>query len=228
MVNVREKSSEASLLAGPAMIKIHVTSPRGPFAIKGANLAIPQSHISLVNTSTNSVLVKRLVFDALQRSESGITTESHLTAEVAQREFEPNESIKLVISGFVPATAGIYTSILRVMLHDGTQFSTNVVFNVAARPVWGVACMIFGLALVGVINSLDSESGIQGELRRALLARQAAHDFFLHTPPPQSLGTLVENADREFDAAIQTLQKSRSLSFADHRSADAQEHLSNA
>ena len=100
--------------------------------------------------------------------------------------------------------------------------------NVAARLAWGVACMIFGLALVGIINALDSESGIQGELHRALLARQAAHEFLQQTPPPQSRTALVENADREFDAAIATLQKPRALSFADHRSTDAQEHLSNA
>jgi hypothetical protein len=228
MVNDREKSSEVLLLAGPEVIKINVTSPRGPFACKDANLAIQQTRFSLVNTSANSVVINRLVFDPLQRSESGVMTDSHLTTEAAQLELAPGESTSVTISGLVPAKPAIYTSILRVMLHEGAQVSIHVVFNVAACLAWGVACMIFGLALVGIINALDSESGIQGELHRALLARQAAHEFLQNTSPPQSRNALVENADREFDAAIATLQKPHALSFADHRSADAQEHLSNA
>ena len=93
---------------------------------------------------------------------------------------------------------------------------------------WGFACMVLGLLLVGLINVLDSESGIKGELRRALLARQSAHEFLQQTPPPQSRATLVENANREFDAAVAILQKPRELSFVDRRAADAQEHLKTA
>lgn len=222
------KPSEVSLLAGPAVIKINVASPRGPFANKAACLSVPQTRICLVNTSPNSLVITRLTFDPLQQPETGATAESNLTVEAAQLELAPAESALVTISGLVPAVPAVYTSTLRVTLQEGTQLAIRVDFYVAARAVWGFACMIFGLLLVGLINALDSESGIRGELHRALLARQAAHEFLQQMPPPQSRAALVESINREFDAAIAILQKPRELSFIDRRGADAQEHLKTA
>lgn len=222
------ETSDVSLLAGPAVITINVASPRGPIASKAASLSVPQTHICLVNTSTSSVMITRLTIDPLQRSETGATAESNLTVEAAQPELAPGESATVTISGLVPAAPAVYTSTLRVTLLEGSPLSIHVEFNVAARAAWGFACMVFGLSLVGIINALDGESGIQGELHRALLARQALHEFLQQTPPPQSRVALVENVNREFDAAIESLQKPRKLSFVDHRGTDAQEHLKTA
>jgi hypothetical protein len=228
MDNHRANSSEVSLLAGPTIIKITVVSPRGPFSNKYASLSVPKTRISLVNTSANSVVISGLSFDPLQKPDTGVTTNSNLAADPAQLELASGASVIVTISGLVPATPGIYTSILRVMLQEGAQLSMPVEINVTARIAWGFACMVFGLSLIGIINALDIESGIQGELRRALLARQDFHEFLQQIPPPQSRALLVETINHEFDAAIESLQKSRKPSFVDNRGSDAQEHLKTA
>lgn len=177
------KSSEASLLAGPEVVTINVTSPGGPFANKEAKLVVPPTRICLVNTSANSVVISRLTLDPLQQSEMGAKAESYLTIEAAPLNLMPGESALVTIAGFVPAIPAVYTSTLRVTPQEGPQLAIRVEFRVAARAAWGLACMVLGLSLVGLINAFDSESGIKGELHRALLARQSAHEFLQQTPP---------------------------------------------
>jgi hypothetical protein len=222
------KSPEASPLAGPEAVTINLASPLGPFAHKEARFLLPTTRIWLVNTSANSVVTTGVTLDSLQQSETGASAGSHLTVEAAPLNLAPGESAVVTMSGFVPAKPAIYASTLRVAPQEGTPLAIRVEFRVAARVAWGFACMLIGLSLVGLINVFDSESGILGELHRALLARQSAHEFLEQTPPPQSHTALVENINREFDAAIAILQKPRKLSFLDHRSADAEEHLQTA
>jgi len=228
MEGSQAKSSTASPLVGPEAVTIKLASRGGPFANNGARLLVPPTRINLVNTSAKPVLISRLTLDPLQQSEMGARAESNLTVEAIPLNLAPGESALVTISGSVPTRPAVYTSILRVMHQEGPQLAVRVEFRVAAWAAWGFACMVLGLLLVGLINVLDSESGIKGELRRALLARQSAHEFLQQTPPPQSRATLVENANREFDAAVAILQKPRELSFVDRRAADAQEHLKTA
>jgi hypothetical protein len=228
MEGSQAKSSAASPLVGPEVVTIKLASRGGPFANNGARLLVPPTRINLVNTSAKPVLISRLTLDPLQQSEMGARAESNLTVEAIPLNLAPGESALVTISGSVPTRPAVYTSILRVMQQEGPQLAVRVEFRVAAWAAWGFACMVLGLLLVGLINVLDSESGIKGELRRAFLARQSAHEFLQQTPPPQSRTTLVENANREFDAAVAILQKPRELSFVDRRAADAQEHLKTA
>lgn len=137
----------------------------------------------------------------------------------------PGESVEVKISGFIPAAPGVYTSTLRVAPAQGAALAIRVEFRVAARARWGFACMVLGLSLVALINMLDSESGIKGNLRDALVARESVRELRQQTPPPRSLAAQVDSIDREFDAAIDALQRPREISFIDHRSADAQEHM---
>lgn len=218
-------ATQASSLAGPALVTIKVVSPRGPRARSGAVLAIPAMQIRIVNTGAVPVTITRLILDPLQYAETGAAANSDLTAEAAQGDLQPGESTPVIISGRVPAVPALYASTLRVATEEGARLDVRVEFRAAAHAAWGFGFMILGLVLVALINALDSESGVQGDLRHALLARQDAHELLQQSPPPQSRTALVTNLNREFDAAIAILQRPRAPSFVDRRPADAQEHL---
>ena len=224
----KETSEKGSLLAGPALVTIHVASPRGPFALEGVRLPIVETRLSIVNTGKVPVDLTRLTLDLLQQSKTGTSVDSSLTVAAAPQNLAPGESAGVNISGFIPATPGVYTSTLRIAPAQGAPLAIRIEFPVAARAFWGVACMVLGLSLVALINLLDSASGIEGKLHDALLKREAVRDRLQQTPPPRSLAARADNIDREFDAAIASLQKPRAISFMDHRSKDAQGHLETA
>ena len=221
----KESPEHRSPLAGPAVVSVDAASPRGLFAREGANLRIRQTHLSVVNTSNMTVEVARLTLDRLQQAKTGTTVDAGLNVEAAPRSLAPGESAEVKISGFIPAKPGIYTSTLRVAPAQGAPLAVRVEFRVAARAFWGFAFMVLGLSLVALINLLDSESGIKGSLRDALSARESVRELRQQTPPPRSLKAQADSIDREFDAAIDVLQRPREVSFIDHRKADAQEHM---
>ncbi len=168
------------------------------------------------------------MFEPLQWVDSGAAADAQLAANIAQRELQPGESSLLTISGRVPAVPAAYASTLRVATQDGARLPIRIEFRVAAGAAWGFGFMVLGLLAVGLLSLLDGESGIRGKLRHALIERQDAHEFLQRTPPPQSRAAQLTGMNREFDAAIETLQKPRAFSFVDQRGPDAQEHLDNA
>lgn len=228
MEKLDKKPADGSPLSGPSAIRIDVQSPRGPLAKKTARLTVPETIICLLNQGAQPVSIKHVAFDPLQHSETGALADASLAIAVKNSELAAGESTPVTVSGQITAAPGVYVSMLRIPTEDGAPLSIRVEFHVAAIPAWAFACMILGLSLVGFITLLDGESGVQGELHRALDARQTAHEFLQRTPPPQSRSALVEDIHREFDTAISGLQKPRELSFVDHRIADAQEHLQTA
>ena len=219
---------EISPLAGPGVVTIRVASPRGPLARKGASVALPPTQIRIANTGNAALTIAPLLFEPLQWLDSGAAADAQLAANIAQRELQPGESSLLTISGRVPAVPAAYTSTLRVATQDGARLPIRIEFRVAAGAAWGFGCMVFGLLAVGLLSLLDGESGIRGKLRHALIERQAAHEFLQRTPAPQSRTAQVVDLNREFDAAIESLQKPRAFSFVDQRGPDAQEHLDSA
>lgn len=224
----KESPEHRSPLAGPAVVSIDTASPRGPFARKGANLRITPARLCVVNTGNTPVEVAHLTLDQLQQAKTGTAVEASVNVQAAPRQLAPGESAEVKISGFIPAAPGVYTSTLRVTPTQGAPLAIRVELRVAAHALWGLACMILGLSLVALINMLDSESGIKGNLRDAFLAREFVRELRQQTPPPRSLAAQVDSIDREFDAAIDVLQRPREISFNDHRSADAREHMKTA
>ena len=219
---------ESSPLAGPAVVTIKVASPRGPLARKGASVALPPTQIRISNTGNAALTIAPLMFEPLQWLDSGAAADAQLAANIAQRELQPGESSLLTISGRVPAVPAAYTSTLRVATQDGARLPVRIEFRVAAGAAWGFGFMVLGLLAVGLLSLLDGESGVRGKLRHALIERQDAHEFLQRTPPPQSRAAQVAGLNREFDAAIESLQKPRAFSFVDQRGPDAQEHLDSA
>ena len=220
-----ERLSNRALLVGPEIVTIHVASARGPLAGRNAKLATPATQVSLVNAGATTLEVARLAIDPLRRSDTGARAESDLSAEPAPAALAAGESVAVTISGSVPAKPGIYLTTLRAEHKDDPSLAVRVEYRVAARWTWGFACMLVGLFIVALINLLDGESGVKGALRRALLDRQRAHEFFQQVQPAQSRAAQIDEIDREFDAAIAHLRRRRELSFVDRRGADADEHL---
>lgn len=110
----------------------------------------------------------------------------------------------------------------------GASFSTTIEVHIRALGFWGLACILVGLLLVGIINTLNHESGIQGKLHSALLARQEFNEFLQQRPIPLRHTDLVDNINRELDAAIAPLQKPRAPSFIDHRGDESDNHREKA
>ncbi|MEO8738983.1 MAG: hypothetical protein ABI537_04675 [Casimicrobiaceae bacterium] len=222
------KPSEASPLAGPAAVTVAVASPRGPFARKGASIALPTTQIRVANVGGAAVTIASLTLDPLQRIDSGVAADAQLAANIAQREIQPGESALLTISGHLPAQPATYSSTLRVATQDGARLPVRIEFRVAAAARWGFGCMVLGLLTAGLLSLLDGESGIRGQLRHALSERQSAHESLQRSPPPQSLAGQADSLNREYDTAIEILQRRREISFIDRRGSDAQERLDSA
>lgn len=223
-----EAPAQESALAGLPTVTVHSTSARGPLAGPAATIPIPQTRINLINTSADPVSIADLRLDPLQAQTSGNAVPSSLTVHAPTRDLAAGEALLLTISGDLPATPGVYLTTLRVTPLAGPPLAIPVQLRVAARATWGIACTLLGLSLIGLLNTLDGESGVQGDLRRALLPRQHAHEFLEQTPPPQARAIQVTAIDQQWEAAIASLQKPRNLSFVDHRRIDAQEHLNSA
>ena len=218
-------SSNHSPLVGPELVMIGVASTRGPFAGRGEQLLAPATQIALSNVSANAIEVARLSVDPLRQSDTGARAESHLSAEPTPMAVASGESASVTISGYVPAKPGIYLTTLRAAPKDNLSLAIRVEYRIAARWIWGFACMLFGLLIVALINLLSGESGVKGALRRALLERQHVHEFLEQIHPPQSRAAQIDAINHELDVAIARLQRPRELSFVDRRGADADEHL---
>lgn len=219
------QQSKAGQFTGPASLKIKVLSTRGPFAGRTANLPLSQSRFFFTNIGQHSLEIVEAVVDPLHHSETGIAAESSLAVEVGKQKLAPGEHTMVTVSGLVPSAPSVYTSTLRITPKTGTPLATGIELIVKARSFWGFACILLGLMLVGIINTLDSESGIQGDLRRALLARQEVYDLIQQRPPPHRYALLVGNINRRLDATIAALQEPRTVSFVDYRATEALEQM---
>ena len=224
MMNNEDNSGTAQKVVGPERVIIRVTSPQGPFAAADSKLAAPPTKIWLVNPGVEPLALSELALDPLQNVDGGSVAVSPLAIEAATPTIAPGQGALATISGDVPAQPGVYESRLRIA-RGTSECVSPVEVRVGASAIWGFACMVVGLLLVGVINALDSESGVKGDLRGALETRQSTHELLQQKPAPQSSAVLVENINREFDAAVAILQKPREISFIDRRSSDARERL---
>ncbi|MBV8459114.1 MAG: hypothetical protein JO122_21175, partial [Acetobacteraceae bacterium] len=140
----------------------------------------------------------------------------------------PGAGTEVLLCGRVPARPGSYASTLRLRADTGEMLTIPVSIAVGASPLWGIACMLLGLSLLGVMNVLSGESEVQSALRDAIRFRQQAHEWIELTPPPESRAADVLAMDRETAAAIGALNRPRGWSFVDHRVGDANERLQSA
>jgi hypothetical protein len=216
-------------LAGPDAVLVKTRSLPGPCAsnrlIRLASVRVP-----IVNTGTKDLSLTGISVDPLHVAERGVGTGGSFQVQSTKDTLvlAPGAGAEVVLAGRVPARPGSYASTLRLRADTGEMLNIPVSIAVGASPLWGIACMLLGLSLLGVMNVLSGESEVQSALRNAIRFRQQAHEWIELTPPPESRAADVLAMDREIAAAIGALNRPRGWSFVDHRVADANERLQSA
>jgi hypothetical protein len=219
-------------LSGPGAVTVSATSRRGLLA--GHHLlGLSPSRFSLLNTGSGPLTLRQVQLDPLREADSGAEVPADLAVDwLPAREepptLAPGDSVSVVIGGRVPARANRYESILRVQSDAGEILVIPVTVKIAASPAWGIACMLFGLCLVGVINALNAESGAQNKLRDILRFRQEIHELLEQSPAPESAAQDQMALDEDLSVAIKALHRRRSLSIVDRRIGEADERFDSA
>jgi hypothetical protein len=228
-----EAASEAGAggagLQLPVQVTLARTSPRGPFA--RGSIDAGRARVSLVNGTGTAIRVTRVFPTPLADSRTGLapkTADTALSANVDKPELLPGEATTIEITGTVPARPGSYTAQLEVITADGGTALAPVSVTVAANAGWGIACMLLGLLLLGLIKLLTGEGDVQEKKREVLRTRAEIHALLQRDPPPQRRLEAVAEIERKLDEAVRDLAQPRPLSVVDRRIGDADAALSAA
>ena len=217
-------------VAGPAQVLIQRVSWRGPFARGGATLDGGGAQFSVVNAGAGPCVIEAAEIDPL-KSGNGTKAGGSLALEAAlplPATLEPGARLDFTLTGRLPAKPDAYATAARLRLQDGSGLAVPITINVPAAALWGVACMLLGLFLLGTVNLLAGEGTVKTQLHDALQARQDIHSLLEASPAPQSRAGDIETMDHEFDAAISQLGERRQVSVVDHRDTEAAVHLAAA
>jgi hypothetical protein len=221
-------SGEAGLQL-PAQVTIARTSLGGPFG--RGSLDAGRLKVSLVNGTAVTQTITRVFPAPLADAQTGLalrTAGTALSARVDKSSLDPGEATTIEITGTVPAHPGTYTARLEVITEAGETAVAPVAIAVAANPGWGVACMLLGLLLLGVLKLLTGEGDVQEKAREVLRARAKIHSLLQRDPPPQRRVEAVAEIDRNLDEAVRTLAGPHRFSVVDRRIRDADAALSAA
>jgi hypothetical protein len=228
MSGTETPATQSDILAGPASLALRASSAWGPFAKQRSRLTLRPTRLSIANVGVTGLSLSPPQLDRLRRDADGADCEGGLRGTVvapANGTLSPGDEALIEISGFVPARPGTYVSAIRLGADDARTLSIPLTVTVSASPIWGIACMLLGLGVVGATNALTGESAVATQLRDALAGRQLIHEWLERHPPPERLNRDVEDMDGDFDAAIAALSQPRALSIVDRRQEAANAHL---
>ena len=213
--------------SGPPEISLNMTSGWGPFAGRGT-LAVHRYVVPVVNSGAKPVRLIQLGLDKLRDAATGFLAGGEINPELElgslPLRLEPGESCNIAIAGSAPARPSAYASALRLRPEEGDELVVPVKVKVAAHPGWGIACMVAGAAMLGLIDLLTGESAVQSKLRDLLRYRETVHAALEHAPPPESRAASLVTFDREVTAGLAAVGRPREWGFADHRIDDADFH----
>jgi hypothetical protein len=207
-------------LVGPETINIEATLP--PRTGHRRQVLKPRS-IVVINTSDAAVSIPRIDCDPVQDSPSGTVADASLEATAETSALASGESAQVTISGGIPSRAGAYVSSLRIQTEPGPPLVLPVALQIAASPVWGILCMLLGLAFVAVINMLAGESDVRARLSEITQFRQDANEWLDRNPPPTSQAANLDAFDLDIQRALILLGGPRPRSIIDWRIAAAQD-----
>ena len=203
-----------TLLSGPARI-----------ALSGrASVRVP-----VANATSGAVTLRAAYADPISLLETGARGGAALKIAVPEDATLPAGGtcdLGLAIDGKLPA--GEYASTVRVLADGGEPLAIPVTIGVSASPFLGIACMVAGLVIVGVLGTLSGGGAVQARLHDALRDRAEIHEWLERNPAPASRLDETEAMDRDYDAAIRALAAPRAFAIEDHRIADADAHLAAA
>jgi hypothetical protein len=140
-------------LAGPDAVLVKTRSLPGPFAsnrlIRLASVRVP-----IVNTGTTGLSLTGISLDPLHVTERGVGAGGSFQVQSTEDApvLAPGAGTEVVLSGRVPARPGSYASTLRLRADTGEMLNIPVSIAVGASPLWGIACMLLGLSLLGVMT----------------------------------------------------------------------------
>ncbi len=224
-------AAPAAALSGPASIALSATSLWGPFARERTLVPIRPIRFSVANIGAEEFTLSPPLIDRLRRSDEGAGAEGGLRGTVispASGVLAPGDESLIEISGSVQGRPGIYASTVRFGTAGVWPLAIPLTAAVSASPLWGIACMLLGLAVVGTTNALTGAGSVTSQLREALAARQLTHEWLERHPPPERFSRDIDDMDRDFDAAVTALSQPHAWSFVDHRQEEASAHLRTA
>jgi len=213
----------------PAQIALVKRSRGGPIA--RGTLDVSKLEVPLLNGTTAVTTIASAVLSPLSEARTGLAPrrgDAVLSARVRKATLAPGEATLIEIVGTVPARPGTYTTELQVITDAGDAAMVPVSIAVAASAGWGIACMVFGLLLIGVLQLLTGEGGVQEKMREVLRTRGDIHAWLQRDPPPQRQAEAVAEIDRNLDDAVRALARPYPLSIVDRRIRDADASLSAA
>ncbi len=221
-------AAPAATLSGPVSLALAATSPWGPFASERTLVPIRPIRFSVANIGTEEVTLLPPIIERLRRSNDGVGAEGGLRGAVispASGVLAPGDVAVIELNGSVTGRPGIYASTVRFGTAGVGTLAIPFTAAVSASPLWGIACMLLGLAVVGTTNALTGAGGVTSQLREALAQRQLTHEWLERHPPPERFSHDIEDMDRDFDAAVAALSQPHAWSFVDHRQEEASAHL---
>jgi hypothetical protein len=187
--------------------------------------------MALVNGTEATVVVNRVFLSPLTDAVTGLApraARAELSATLGKSMLDPGEAAGIEISGTVPAHPGTYAAQLKAIPESGAAAVTTVSVAVAAHAGWGIACMLLGLLLLGVLKLLTGEGDVQNKAREVLRTRGELHAWLQRDPPPQRRAEAVAEIDRNLDEAARALARPHPFSVVDRRVSDAEAALSAA
>jgi hypothetical protein len=231
MSGTESVAAPTGTLSGPGSLALSATSRWGPFASELTLVPIRPIKFSVANIGTEALTLSPPLIDRLRRSDEGAGAEGGLRSAVispASGVLAPGEEALIELSGSVPGRPGIYASTARFGTAGVGALAIPLTAAVSASPLWGIACMLLGLAVVGTTNALTGAGSVTSQLREALTARQLTHEWLERHPPPERLSRDIDDMDRNFDAAVTALSQPHAWSIVDHRPEEASKHLQTA
>lgn len=221
-------SDSSSSGRGPeSAVKLTSTSPWGPFAT--GTVALKPSRALVRNGTDGAVVVGSAVVSPLVDERNGLAAGAgSIAADVAPGPLPSGGSAEVTLSGAAPARPGGYRAQLDLKCEGGAAIPTPLRVEVAASAFWGVACLLFGLSLLGVVKLLTGQGDVEELTRRALLDQAAAHANWERNPPPASRAETAAEIERDYEDALGALAAPRGFSIVDRRVADASDFLSAA
>jgi hypothetical protein len=206
--------STASPLADPPSVTLARTAPFWPTT----DISVTVSELALVNTGTIPAQITRIDCDPLIERETGGAMTQSLSAVPRLEAVPPGGTVRVELSGRIPARPSAYIATVRVMTgEDKPALSIPLTVTVAASTWRGVLCTLLGLVVAAVLFFLQSEGDLHARRADLLQARADTGDWRRRNAIPSSLAAAWDAYDADIQSALRYLSERHPLGVIDNR-----------
>ena len=221
-------------LKGPSNLFLSTTHPWGPLAgLLVRKIYLPITHISLVNTGAEVLILNNITIDPLERKIDGNSVkvefsifhskEGNACPKVMQ--IKPGEVLDLLLlmcGNLLPCN---YLTCLRITGCNANQtLSIPIEVTILAHGLWTIGFMLLGLIFLGLVKFLAGVSDIQNEQKEILQLRQDVHEFLERYVPGDTEQKSVARIEEDLTRALEILNCPRRWTLRDDRLQSAQKH----